>query len=48
MQTWYDYLEIDIRIYEITATNIYTFNKTRFQIGQKKREAIITTHLETL
>jgi hypothetical protein len=47
IQTWYDRLEIDIRSYKITTTNIYNFDETRFQIGQGKKEAVITTHLET-
>jgi hypothetical protein len=33
IQTWYDHLEIDIWSYKITATNIYNFDETGFQIG---------------
>ncbi|EED19259.1 transposon, putative [Talaromyces stipitatus ATCC 10500] len=42
IQTWFDRLEIQLRINKITPSKLWNFDETGFQVGQGKNESIVT------
>ena len=44
IDSWFDRLEIQLRINKIQPENLYNFDETGFRIGQGKREKVITAY----
>jgi hypothetical protein len=47
VQTWFDRLEIQLKQYKISPSNLYNMDETGFRIGQGKQEAVVTAYSET-
>ncbi|EED18797.1 conserved hypothetical protein [Talaromyces stipitatus ATCC 10500] len=47
IQTWFDRLEIQVRINKITPSNTWNFDEAGFRVGQGKRELVVTQYPHT-